>query len=266
MGVINATPDSFSDGGTLYRGGRIDVEMALCRAREMTSAGAAILDIGGESTRPGAMAVSPAEEMDRVLPLVEAIARELDAVISVDTSSPQLMQEAARAGAGMINDVRALTREGALEAAAATGLPVCLMHMQGQPGSMQDAPCYDDVVEEVAQFLANRVAACEAGGIDRGRLLLDPGFGFGKSVVHNLQLLRGLPRLARLGLPLLVGLSRKSMIGVLTGREVDRRLPASLALAVLAVERGAAVIRTHDVAATADAIAMWVALEESGGK
>ncbi len=166
----------------------------------------------------------------------------------------------------MINDVRALTRDGALEAAAATGLPVCLMHMQGEPGSMQDAPRYDDVVAEVAQFLAERVAACEAGGIGRARLLLDPGFGFGKSVVHNLQLLRGLPRLASLGLPLLVGLSRKSMIGVLTGREVDQRLPASLALAVLAAERGAAVIRTHDVAATADAIAMWVALEESGGR
>ncbi len=266
MGVINATPDSFSDGGTLYRNGRIDVDLALSRAREMTSAGAVILDIGGESTRPGAAPISPAQEMDRVLPLVEAIARELDAIISVDTSSPQLMREAARAGAGMINDVRALTRDGALEAAAATGLPVCLMHMRGEPGSMQDAPRYDDVVAEVAQFLAERVAVCEAGGIGRARLLLDPGFGFGKSVVHNLQLLRGLPRLASLGLPLLVGLSRKSMIGVLTGREVDQRLPASLALAVLAAERGAAVIRTHDVAATADAIAMWVALEESGGR
>lgn len=228
----------------------------------MVAAGAAIVDIGGESTRPGAAPVSAAEEAERVLPLVERIAAELDVVISVDTSNPALMTEAARLGAGLLNDVRALTRAGALEAAAATGLPVCLMHMRGEPGSMQRDPQYADVVVEVRDFLASRVAACEAGGIGRERLLLDPGFGFGKSVAHNLLLLKGLPQLAGLGLPLLVGLSRKSMIGKLLGREPGERLPAGLALAVMAVERGAAVVRTHDVAATVDALAMWTALKE----
>ncbi len=264
MGIINATPDSFSDGGELFRAGRLNVDLALERAREMVAAGAAILDIGGESTRPGAAPVGPQEEMDRVAPLVEAFAAELDVVISVDTSSPDLMRQAARLGAGLINDVRALTRAGAVEAAASTGLPVCLMHMQGEPGTMQVAPAYDDVVAEVIAYLGERVAACEAAGIDRGRLVLDPGFGFGKSVRHNLELLRSLPRLAQAGLPLLVGLSRKSLIQRLLGREIDQRLPASLALAVLAAERGAAIIRTHDVAATADALAMWVAMENTG--
>jgi dihydropteroate synthase len=264
MGVINTTPDSFSDGGTLYRSSRLDLERAMVRAREMVAAGAAILDIGGESTRPGAQSVSPGEEMDRVLPLVELIAGELDVVISVDTSTPELMRSAASAGAGLINDVRALTRDGALEAAASTGLPVCLMHMQGEPTTMQAAPQYADVVTEVRDFLLSRVAACERVGIVREQLLLDPGFGFGKSVTHNMQLLRGLPDLAAMGLPLLVGLSRKSIIGKLLGRDVEQRLPASLALAVMAVERGAAIIRTHDVAATADAVAMWAALQEFG--
>lgn len=264
MGVINTTPDSFSDGGSLYRAAGLDLELALSRARDMTAAGAAILDVGGESTRPGATAVSAAEEMDRVLPLVERIAAELDVIISVDTSSPQLMREAASLGAGFLNDVRALSREGAIAAAAATGLPVCLMHMRGVPETMQDAPVYTDVVAEVESFLRARIARCEAGGIGRDRLVLDPGFGFGKTVGHNLQLLRGLPRLAALGLPLLVGLSRKSMIGQLIGRGVQERLPASLALAVLAAERGAAIIRTHDVAATADAVAMWTAVRDMG--
>jgi dihydropteroate synthase len=264
MGVINTTPDSFSDGGTLYRGSQLDVELALTRARDMVTQGATILDIGGESTRPGAAPVSPAEEMDRVLPLVQRIADELEVVISVDTSAPALMTEAVRAGAGLLNDVRALAREGALEAAAATGLPVCLMHMRGDPGTMQTAPNYTDVVAQVSDFLRRRIAACEAQGISRERLLLDPGFGFGKSVEHNLQLLQGLPSLVALGLPVLVGLSRKSMIGKMIGRDVEQRLPASLALAVLAVERGAAIVRTHDVAATADAVAMWVALNGLG--
>jgi dihydropteroate synthase len=266
MGVINTTPDSFADGGSLYHNKRLDPDLAMSRARDMVAAGAAILDIGGESTRPGALAVSPAQEMDRVLPLVERIATELDVVISVDTSLPALMTEAARLGAGLLNDVRALTREGALEAAGAAGVPVCLMHMQGDPGTMQRSPDYGDVVTEVETFLLQRVDACVAHGIARERLLLDPGFGFGKSVQHNLQLLRGLPRLAGLGLPLLVGLSRKSLIGKLIGREVQQRLPASLALAVLAAERGATIIRTHDVAATADALAMWTALNELGEK
>ena len=208
--------------------------------------------------------MSEQEEMHRVLPLVERVAAELDVVISVDTSTPALMSEAADRGAGMLNDVRALGRPGALAAAAASGLPVCLMHMQGEPGTMQAAPRYDDVVAEVAAFLDRRVTACAAAGIDRSRLLLDPGFGFGKRVEHNLQLLAGLPRLAELGAPLLVGLSRKSMIGDILGRGLDERLPASLALAVLAAERGASIIRTHDVAATVDAVAMWKALEDVG--
>ena len=263
MGVINTTPDSFSDGGSLYRSSRLDIERAFERARDMVTAGAAILDIGGESTRPGAQPVSPDEEMDRVLPLVARIAAELAVVISVDTSTPQLMLEAASLGAGFLNDVRALTREGALLAAAASGLPICLMHMGGEPGTMQDAPQYADVVTEVEEYLLGRVAACERVGIVRDQLLLDPGFGFGKSVEHNLQLLNGLPRLAATGLPLVVGLSRKSLIGKLLGRDVHERLPASLALAVMAVERGASIIRTHDVAATADAVTMWFALQET---
>lgn len=266
MGVINTTPDSFSDGGTLYQSSRLDLDLAMSRAREMVAEGALVLDIGGESTRPGAVAVSSAEEMDRVLPLLERISGELDVIVSVDTSSPALMVEAAARGAGMINDVRALAREGAIEAAASTGLPVCLMHMQGSPDTMQAKPAYDDVAAEVEGFLAARLAACEAGGIQRERLLLDPGFGFGKSVQHNLQLLAALPRFAQLGLPLLVGFSRKSMIGKMIGRDVGQRLPASLGLAVLAVERGAAIVRTHDVAATCDAVAMWTALKGAENK
>ena len=265
MGVINTTPDSFADGGTLYESSRLSLDKVLVRARAMVAAGAAILDIGGESTRPGAAPVSAAQEMDRVLPAVERIAAELDVIVSVDTSSPALMTAAAALGAGVMNDVRALARTGALQAAAATGLPVCLMHMRGEPDTMQQGPRYSDVVEEVADFLRLRVAACEAAGIPGNRLLLDPGFGFGKTLQHNLQLLRGLPRLAELGLPLLVGLSRKSMIQQLIGRPVEERQPASLALAVLAVERGAAIIRTHDVAATVDAVAMCTALKGAGG-
>jgi dihydropteroate synthase len=260
MGVINTTPDSFSDGGTLYSSNKLDHSRVLARAVAMVDAGAGILDIGGESTRPGAKAVSLNEEMDRVLPLVERIHAELNVVISVDSSAPELMVAAAAAGAGILNDVRALTRAGALAAAAGTGLPVCLMHMRGEPQSMQSAPEYDDVVTQVRDYLVERVTACEAAGIARERLILDPGFGFGKTVAHNLSLLKGLPMLAQCGLPILAGLSRKSMIGQLIGREVDRRLPASLALAVLAVERGAKIIRTHDVAETVDALAMATAV------
>lgn len=264
MGIVNTTPDSFSDGGALYRNGALDLEQAVAHARRLCEEGAAILDIGGESTRPGAAAVSLQEEQDRVLPLVERAVAELDVIISVDTSSPAVMGEAAALGAGLINDVRALSRDGALKAAAETGLPVCLMHMQGQPGTMQSAPCYADVVAEVRDFLTARIAACAEAGIDRQRLLLDPGFGFGKTVAHNLQLLDRLPELALEGLPLLVGLSRKSLIGKVLGREAHERLPASLALAVLAVERGAAIVRAHDVAATVDALAMYAAMREWG--
>ncbi len=262
MGIINTTPDSFSDGGTLYRDDRLDLDRALARARQLSEQGASILDIGGESTRPGAAPVSAQQEQDRVLPLVERIAAELDVIISVDTSSPALMRDAAAAGAGLINDVRALSVDGALQAAAASGLPVCLMHMQGQPGTMQQAPAYEDVVAEVRGYLAARVEACVAAGIPRGRLLLDPGFGFGKTVAHNFQLLQRLPELAQDGLPLLVGLSRKSMIGKLLGRDVEQRLPASLALALLAAQRGAAIIRVHDVLETMDALAVWTAMTE----
>jgi dihydropteroate synthase len=260
MGVINVTPDSFSDGGTLYRGSRPDLDLILQRARAMVDEGAAILDVGGESTRPGAAPVSEQEELDRVVPVVEAIAARVSVTISVDTSRASLMREAAAAGAGMLNDVRALGEAGAIQAAAASGLPVCLMHTQGTPDSMQQAPLYNDVVAEVKDWLLQRVDACLAAGISRDNILLDPGFGFGKTVQHNLLLLDGLPVLAQAGYPLLVGLSRKSMIGKLLGREVNHRLPASLALAVLAAERGAGIIRTHDVQATADAVAMATAL------
>ncbi|MDO8861526.1 dihydropteroate synthase [Haliea sp. E1-2-M8] len=284
MGIVNTTPDSFSDGGALYRNGALDLEQAFAHARRLCEEGAAILDIGGESTRPGAAPVSLQQEQDRVLPLVERIAAELDVIISVDTSSAAVIRDAATLGAGLINDVRALGRDGALEAAAATGLPVCLMHMQGQPDTMQAEPLYADVVAEVRDFLTGRIAACVGAGIDRQRLLLDPGFGFGKTVAHNLQLLDRLPELALEGLPLLVGLSRKSLIGKVLARDAQGgppqggppqggppqgglprdRLAASLALAVLAVERGAAIVRAHDVAATVDALAMCAAMREWG--
>jgi dihydropteroate synthase len=264
MGVVNTTPDSFSDGGSLYAGKHLDLARVLDRAREMEREGASILDIGGESTRPGAAVVGLQQEVDRVVPCVEAIRAQSDILISVDTSSPQVMRAAAAAGATMINDVRALTRDGALQVAAELQLPVCLMHMQGQPEDMQAQPRYRNVVQEVADFLAQRIELCLQAGISSQLIFLDPGFGFGKSVSHNLQLLQGLPQLAGLGYPLLVGLSRKSMIGKLLGRKVDERLPASLALAVLAVERGASVIRTHDVAATVDAVAMVSALDTIG--
>ncbi len=262
MGVINTTPDSFSDGGTLYSGTRASLDIDLCmqRARAMVESGASILDIGGESTRPGAAPVSLQIEMDRVLPVVEKIAGELDVCISVDTSSPELMSTAVAAGAWMINDVRALTREGALQAVAGSGAKICLMHMQGDPGTMQVKPDYADVVRDVVEYLKQRASACIEADIAAQNIYLDPGFGFGKSLHHNLQLLAGLPHLAELGYPLLVGLSRKSMIDKMLGRPVGQRLPASLGLAVLAAERGARIIRTHDVAETADAVAMVSAL------
>ncbi|WP_043320344.1 dihydropteroate synthase [Microbulbifer sp. HZ11] len=254
MGILNTTPDSFSDGGSYYGDSGLDLDLVLQRAEQMVRDGAAILDIGGESTRPGAAPVSEAEELERVVPVVEAIASRLDVVISVDTSTASVMRDSASAGAGIINDVRALTRPGALDAAAATGLPVCLMHMQGQPGTMQANPEYRDVVCEVRAYLDERLRACEQAGIAREKILYDPGFGFGKNDEHNLALLRHLPELAPQGVPILVGMSRKSMIGRLLGREVDERLPGSLALAMLSAQRGAAIIRVHDVAATADVL------------
>lgn len=260
MGVLNLTPDSFYDGGRLWRDGRVDVEAALRRAREMADEGAAVIDVGAESTRPGAAPVGEQEEIDRALPVVEKIAAELPAVISVDTSSPALMRAAAAAGAGMINDVRALRRPEAAAAAAAANLPVCLMHMRGEPGDMQDAPRYDDVVAEVREFLLERRRACEEAGVDAGRLIFDPGFGFGKSPEHNLRLIAELDSLVACGQPVLIGVSRKSTIGAALGRETEARLPGSLALAAAAVMRGALLVRAHDVAATADALAMLEAL------
>lgn len=262
MGVLNTTPDSFSDGGSYYKSGRLSLDLALSRAREMLDEGADLIDVGGESTRPGASPVSEQEELDRVLPVVEALVSELGALVSVDTSSPRVMTEAARAGAGLINDVRALSREGALKAACDTGLPICLMHMQGQPRTMQERPDYRDPVREVQDFLLARVRACRQAGIAADKLILDPGFGFGKSLAHNLALLRHLNRLVELGYPVLVGLSRKSMLGKLLGREVPERLPGSLALAYAAAQRGAAIIRVHDVAATRDTLKVLAALKE----
>ncbi len=248
MGVLNVTPDSFSDGGRF-----LQPDQAIARAQAMVQEGADILDVGGESTRPGAAELTVQEEADRVLPVVAAL-RELDVPISVDTRKPELMHQALAAGADMINDIRALRAPGALAAVAAARCAVCLMHMQGEPGTMQQAPVYDDVVAEVAAFLADRVAACEAAGIARERLVVDPGFGFGKTLAHNLELLRALPLLAAGGVPVLAGLSRKSMLGRITGRDAGGRLAASVAAAMLAVDRGAAIVRVHDVAATRDAL------------
>jgi len=249
MGVLNVTPDSFSDGGELA-----SPEAALRQARRMADAGASILDVGGESTRPGAAEVGTAEELDRVVPVVEALVAELELPVSVDTSKPEVMREAIAAGAAMVNDVRALRAPGALSAVATSHAAVCLMHMQGEPRSMQADPRYDDIVAEVHAFLSGRVEACETAGIGRDRIVVDPGFGFGKTLEHNLALLAGLREFAQDGLPVLAGLSRKSMIGTLTGRPVRERLAGSLALAALAVANGASIIRAHDVAETVDAV------------
>ncbi|MCO6060143.1 dihydropteroate synthase [Pseudomonas sp. MOB-449] len=256
MGILNVTPDSFSDGGRFS--GR---DAALRHAAEMVAAGATLIDVGGESTRPGARVVSPTEELERVAPVVELIARELDVVISLDTSTPAVMREGARLGAGMINDVRALRRDGALDAAADTGLAVCLMHMQGEPGNMQQDPRYQDVVREVGDFLAERMKACTDAGVAVDRIVLDPGFGFAKTLAHNLSLFKHMEALHELGRPLLVGVSRKSMIGQTLGREVDQRLYGGLALAALAVAKGACILRVHDVAETVDAVRMIAAVQ-----
>jgi dihydropteroate synthase len=256
MGILNVTPDSFSDGG---RYGQRDA--ALRHAEAMLRAGAALIDVGGESTRPGARAVSPVEELERVAPIVEAIAAELDVIISVDTSTPAVMRETARLGAGLINDVRSLQRDGALDAAFDSGLPVCLMHMRGEPTTMQDSPQYADVLVEVGDFLAERMSACAAVGIPAERILLDPGFGFAKTLEHNLSLFKHMDALHALGRPLLVGVSRKSMIGKVLGHEVGGRLYGSLALAALALSKGAHILRVHDVAETVDVVRMIAAVE-----
>lgn len=251
MGILNVTPDSFSDGGRFN-----SVDKAVAQASQMVADGAAFIDVGGESTRPGAQAVSSQEELDRVLPVVEKIHGNLDVAISLDTSNPELMREGAKLGAGLINDVRALDRPGAVEAAAETGLAVCLMHRQGEPQTMQQAPHYNDVVAEVSDYLAAKVDSCIAAGIKHHNIVLDPGFGFGKNLQHNLTLMAKLETLLRLELPLLVGVSRKTMIGETLNKPVNERLYGGLALAVLAAAQGAHILRVHDVAPTVDALRM----------
>jgi dihydropteroate synthase len=261
MGVLNVTPDSFSDGGRY-----VSVEQALRRALAMAAEGADIIDVGGESTRPGAAAVSAEEELGRVIPVIEAIRRELDLPVSLDTSRPEVMAAGCAAGADMLNDVRALQLPGALEMAARLGVPVCLMHMQGRPENMQADPHYQDVVADVCAFLRARIAAARGAGIAERSLILDPGFGFGKTLEHNLALLAGLPKLCELGYPVLAGLSRKSLLGKLLGRELPERLPGSLALALLAAERGADILRVHDVAPTVDALTVWAAVNSADSR
>jgi dihydropteroate synthase len=259
MGVLNVTPDSFSDGGRFA-----DVTAAVAHALRMVEEGAALLDVGGESTRPGAHAVSAEEEIYRVVPVIEALVAHTKVPISVDTSKPAVMTAAVRAGATLINDVRALREPGALEAAADTGAAICLMHMQGEPRTMQVDPRYDDVVAEVRSFLHERAEACRAAGIARDRLAIDPGIGFGKRLEHNLALLADLPALVGLGWPVLIGVSRKSMFAALLGRAVDERVAGGVAMTTAAVLNGASILRTHDVAPTVDAVKVAVALKQAG--
>jgi len=255
MGILNVTPDSFSDGGRY-----LDAARALDHARRMVADGADLIDIGGESTRPGAVPVADDDEMARVIGLTETLADE-GVAVSVDTRKPTVMRAAIAAGAAMINDVSALTAPGALEACAQGRVAACLMHMRGDPASMQQAPAYADVVGDVRDFLVARADACVAAGIARERIVLDPGFGFGKTLAHNLQLLRALPELAAMGYPVMVGLSRKSSLGLITGRDASERMPASLAAALAAVARGASIVRVHDVRETVDALKVWLAVE-----
>ncbi len=261
MGVLNVTPDSFSDGGQLLSNEGLLHDRLLERAAQMVADGAAILDIGGESTRPGAAPVSLQEELDRVMGAVQLIASRLDVILSIDTSTPEVMCEAAQAGAGLLNDVRAFSREGAMAAAVASQLPVSLMHMPDEPDRMQEQTEYVDVVTDVKAFLAHRIAACREAGIAKDQMMIDPGFGFGKTVAQNFQMLRRLQEFASFDLPILVGVSRKSMIGAITGRPASERVVPSAVLAVMAAARGASVIRVHDVAETADALAVWQATE-----
>lgn len=261
MGVLNVTPDSFSDGGRF-----VSKDAAIRQALKMLDEGASIIDIGGESTRPGASPVTQQQELDRVVPLVEVLSREVDVIISVDTSTSAVITESAQVGAGLINDVRALTRPGALKAAKNSQLPVCLMHMQGQPDSMQNSPSYSNVVDEVMAYLRRRASECEKAGVPNNQILIDPGFGFGKTLGHNLLLLKELSRFQSLGLPLLVGMSRKSMVGAILDKPVSERLYGSLSAALIAVQKGANIIRVHDVAATVDAIKVAMAVENIKNK
>lgn len=253
MGVLNVTPDSFSDGGRLFRAGRLDLDAAVAAAVAMIEEGAAIIDIGGESTRPGASPVDVEEELRRVIPVVEQLVT-LAAIVSVDTSKPAVARAALSAGAHLINDVRAMADPDLLAVVANSDAGLCLMHMRGEPGTMQDAPRFDDVVEEVRGFLEERAERCQQAGIARERILIDPGFGFGKTLEHNLILLRRLEHIVDLGYPVLIGVSRKRMIGAITGRAADARVAGGVAAAVVAVQNGARVVRTHDVAATVDGL------------
>lgn len=260
MGILNVTPDSFTDGGDF-----LDPSDAAARAESMVREGARIIDVGGESTRPWSEPVTPAAQLQRILPVIEALAGKLDVTISVDTQNPEVMREAVAAGAGMINDVNALRTPGALETAAEAAVPVCLMHMQGEPRNMQDNPHYEDVVQEVVGFLQERARAAERAGMAREHIVIDPGFGFGKTVTHNLELLSGLRQLSDLGYPLMVGMSRKSMLRDLLRVPPRERIFGGLAGAVLAVERGARMIRTHDVRATVEALKVSAAAREKSG-
>ena len=257
VGILNVTPDSFSDGGSYA-----NTDEAVAHGLRMVEEGADMLDIGGESTRPGADDVSVEDELSRVVPVLERLAAKTSVPLAIDTSKPEVMRAAVAAGAGMINDVYALRRDGALDAVAELGVPVCLMHMLGEPRSMQDDPHYDDVVGDVHRFLTDRLFACELAGIDRRKVMVDPGFGFGKTLDHNLALLRALERFVNLGSGVYVGLSRKSMIGTITGRQVPaERAAGSVAAALVAVQRGARMVRVHDVSATVDALAVWHAVQ-----
>lgn len=260
MAIVNVTPDSFSDGGR-----HASIEAAVAHALRMAGEGADILDVGGESTRPGSAPVSLEEELARVIPVIERLAKESSLPISIDTSKPEVMRAAVAAGAGFINDIWALRQDGAVDAAAELGVPVCLMHMQGEPATMQDDPRYEDVTAEVHGFFTQRLFACQMAGIDRKKIVVDPGFGFGKNLEHNLRLLRQLPRLVELGVPVLAGLSRKGMIGDVTGRAIDERVVGSAVAALIAVQNGAMIVRAHDVGATSDALKLWAAVSAQPG-
>lgn len=260
MGVLNVTPDSFSDGGNLFSNQQVNLDLTLRRARQMYDEGVDIIDVGGESTRPGAEPISVQQELERVVPVVEALSKEFNVPISVDTSTADVIKESVAAGAVIINDVRSLQREGALEAVAKTDAAVCLMHMSGEPNHMQNNPQYVDVVDEVRTFLLNRAGNCEAAGISSDRIALDPGFGFGKNLQHNIDLFKGLSELSSMEYPLLIGVSRKAMVGSILDKPVDGRMVGSVALALLAVQSGVKVIRAHDIAATQDALKVFMAL------
>lgn len=268
MGIVNVTPDSFSDGSQFsknkpHKQFDVDVAKVLQTVASMVAEGAQFIDVGGESTRPGASPISISEELDRVIPVIEAVRENFDICISVDTSSPQVMQAAVKAGAELVNDVRALTRKDAVATVAASGVGACLMHMQGKPASMQEKVMYTNLLDEVFEFLKARVQVCVDGGIEKSSLLVDPGFGFGKSLEHNFEILKNLAKFSSLGLPVLVGVSRKSMIGGVTNRPVDQRMPGSIAATMAALSGGAKIVRTHDVAATMDAIRVHCALQNA---